>query len=260
VQASYTLSHTIDIQSDALAGDFFNLSFTGIGSSSSTSGRATYARQFDRDAERGNADFDQRHNFVLQGYWNPAPLFLASPARVLFRDWNIGTLVAIRSGFPYTLLGTSNVVSGGGLIFSNRPNLIDPANAQIYQPSPASGGVRLLNRLAFTNAAPSTLGNVGRNAFIGPGFYNLDLAVGRSFALPWLGEGSRLNFRADFFNVLNHANLGNPDTLLGSAGNPNPNFGLATFGRQASQGSGFPTLSPLNETPRQIQLSVRVQF
>jgi hypothetical protein len=96
---------------------------------------------------------------------------------------------------------------------------------------------------------------VGRNAFTGPGFYNLDLAVGRSFPLPWLGEGSRLNFRADAFNVLNHANLGNPDTLLTS-----PTFGVATFGRQASQGNGFPTLSPLNETPRQIQLSVRIQF
>jgi hypothetical protein len=143
-------------------------------------------------------------------------------------------------------------VVGQGLILSNRPNLVNPAIVHEYQP--VAGGVQLLNAAAFANAAPSTLGNVGRNAFTGPGFYNLDLAVGRSFPLPWLGEGSRLNFRADFFNVLNHANLGNPDTLI-----TDPAFGIATFGRQG-QASGFPTLSPLNETPRQIQLSVRIQF
>jgi hypothetical protein len=263
LQASYTWSHTIDVQSDALAGDFFNLNFTAIGTGSSTNGRATYARQFDPNADRGNADFDQRHNFVAQGYWFPAPLFsgskffLSSEARWLLRDWNLGGLLAIRSGFPYNLLGTTNADPnvGGGLIESNRPDLIDPAHAREYQPNPSFGGVTLLNAAAFKNAAISTLGNVGRNAFTGPGFYNLDLAVGRSFPLPWLGEGSRLNFRADAFNVLNHANLGNPDTLLTS-----PTFGVATFGRQASQGNGFPTLSPLNETPRQIQLSVRIQF
>jgi hypothetical protein len=258
LQASYTWSHTIDVQSDALAGDFFNLSFSAIASSSGTSGRATYARQFDPNSDRGDADFDQRHNFVLQSYWNPPPLFSRSQARWLLRDWNVGALLAIRSGFPYSLLGTSTKIDGGGLIESNRPDLINPAIAKEYQPG--AGGVQLLNPAAFVDAAPSTLGNVGRNAFIGPGFYNLDLAVGRSFPLPWLGEGSRLNFRADFFNVLNHANLGNPDTLLGSLTTPNADFGFATFGRQASQGSGFPTLAPLNETPRQIQLSVRIQF
>ena len=253
LQASYTLSHNIDLQSDALAGDFFNLNFTAIAATSANSGRATFARQFDPNADRGNADFDQRHNFVLQSYWNPPPLFTRSRARFLFRDWNVGTLLAIRSGFPYLVLGATDATDGGGLIESNRPNLIDPANAREYQP--ATGGVQLLNPAAFKDAAKSTLGNLGRNAFTGPGFYNLDLAVGRSFPLPWLGEGSVLNFRADLFNALNHANLGNPDTQINDA-----NFGLATFGRQASQGSGFPTLTPLNETPRQIQLSVRIQF
>jgi hypothetical protein len=256
LQASYTLSHTIDEQSDALTGDFFNLNFTdAVSGATATNGKATYARQFDINADRGNADFDQRHNFVLQGYWFPPPVLSRSHFGVVLRDWNIGTLLAIRSGFPYSLLGTSTVVAGvvgQGQILSNRPDLVNPAI--IYENQPVAGGVRLLNSLAFNSAAPSTLGNVGRNAFTGPGFYNLDLAVGRSFPLPWLGEGSRLNFRADFFNVLNHANLGNPDTLI-----TDPSFGIATYGRQG-QASGFPTLSPLNETPRQIQLSVRIQF
>src|SRR5260370_8246810 len=99
------------------------------------------------------------------------------------------------------------------------------------------------------------LGNAGRNAFGGPGFYNVDLSIGRSFGLRWLGEGGRLAFRADAFNVLNHANLGNPFSLLTDS--PEPNFGVATFARQGRP-SRFPAVSPLNETPRKIQLIIKL--
>ena len=121
-------------------------------------------------------------------------------------------------------------------------------------PAAVPGGVQLLNPAAFGPAAPSTLGNSGRNAFIGPGFYSFDLSLARAFPLPWLGESGQLRIRADAYNVLNHANLGNPDAQLGDAA-----FGVATYGRQGFP-SGFPAVSPLNETPREIQLSVKIQF
>jgi hypothetical protein len=124
-------------------------------------------------------------------------------------------------------------------------------------PVPVAGGLQILNPAGFAEAAPSMLGNEGRNAFIGPGFYSVDLSVARSFGLRWLGESGRLKLRADAFNVLNHANLGNPDSLLTNP--PSPTFGIATFGRQGRQ-SGFPAVSPLNETARQVQLSVKIEF
>jgi hypothetical protein len=253
-QGTYTWSHVQDNQSEPLMGDFFNLNFTSIQTGPATSGHAAFSRQFDPRADRGNSDFDQRHNLVLTSYWNLPSLPACSRLKVLTSGWSVSGLAAFRSGFPYTVIGTSMAIAGQGIIFNNRPNIIDPAKTVLLEALPVAGGKQLLNAAGFAPAAPSMLGNAGRNAFRGPGFYNLDLSVARAFGLPWLGESGRLKFRASAFNVLNHANLGNPDTLLTS-----PTFGIAYFGRQGLQ-SGFPAVSPLNETPRQIQLSVKVEF
>jgi len=259
VQGSYTWSHMIDNQSDALTGDFFNLNFTSIQSTADSNGRATFSRQFDPQADRGNSDFDQRHNLVIFSYWKlPAP-FARSKAAFLFRDWMVSELAAFRSGFPFTVIGTTNAIPGLGLglILNNRPNILDPRQTVFASPIPGPGGERLLNPAGFAEAADSTLGNAGRNAFRGPGFYNLDVSIARSVGLRWLGEGGSLTLRADAFNLLNHANLGNPNSLLMDPATAS--FGFATFGRQGRQ-SGFPAVSPLNETARQIQLSVKLSF
>src|SRR5581483_9192786 len=108
-----------------------------------------------------------------------------------------------------------------------RATLADPSIAVFSSPQPAAGGVLMLNAAGFAAPAPGTVGNLGRNAFRGPGLYNLDLSLARSFQLPRLREGTRLMIRADAFNLLNHANLNNPVSLLGS-----PDFGVATYGRQ----------------------------
>jgi hypothetical protein len=251
-QASYTWSHVIDNQSEPLAGDFFNLTFTSIQTSPGSSGRAAFSRQFDPLADRGNSDFDQRHNLVLFSYWNlPAPS-ANSKLGFLLSNWTISELAAFRSGFPYTVIGTSTSLPGQGQILNNRPDIID--SSKTTASIPVNGGRQLLNRSAFAPAAPSALGNAGRNAFRGPGLYNIDLSLAKSFALRRLGESGRVALRADAFNALNHGNLNNPDALLTS-----PTFGFASFGRQGRT-SGFPAVVPLNETPRQFQLSLKLQF
>lgn len=249
LQVAYTWSHVIDNQSEPLAGDFFNLNFTSIGTTAPSSGRASFSRQFDPNSDRGNADFDQRHNLVAMYSW-------ALPgSRFLLKDWTVSGLAAIRSGLPYNLTGPTDVAGAGkGFALNNRPDLLNPAAAVFSDPLQVSGGQLLLNRAAFGPAAASALGNLGRNVFAGPGFYNFDLALGRSFRLPKLGEATWLRFRADAFNVLNHANLGNPDTLLTS-----PTFGIAQYGRQG-RASGFPAILPLAEAARQFQLSLRLEF
>ena len=69
-----------------------------------------------------------------------------------------------------------------------------------------------------------------------------------------LGESGKITFRADVFNLFNHTNLSNPDSVLGST-----TFGIAGFGREGRD-AGFPTLTPFRETPRQIQLILRLEF
>ena len=117
-----------------------------------------------------------------------------------------------------------------------------------------AGGLTLLNRSAFQTPGPGLQGASGRNALASPGLYNLDASLSRSLALPRLGEMSRITLRCDFFNLLNHANLGQPANQLGLDG-----FGTARFGRQGSP-SSFPALLPFQERGRQVQLLLRLEF
>src|SRR5262249_2216430 len=140
------------------------------------------------------------------------------------------------------------------ILYNSRADLVNPATAVLEHPTPVTGGKLLLNAAAFAPSAGSKQGNTGRNAFGGPGLYSVDISLARSFALRRLGEASRFTIRADAFNFLNHTNLNNPQSLIGQ-----PDFGVATYGRQGV-GNGFPAVAPLNETARQVQLILRLEF
>jgi hypothetical protein len=248
-QAAYTLSRSVDNQSDPLIGRAFNLAFTRV-AGLETSGIAAFTHQFDSNGDRGDSDFDQTHNLVFYAVWEP-PLWRGRgwPA-ALSRGWRLATLGALRSGLPYTVY--SPIPVGSEAIENNRANLIDPTHAAAD--TSVTGGKLLLNPAAFSEPDPGMVGNTARNAFRGPGLASADLSLSRSFALPWLGESALLTFRADAYNALNHANLNNPDSLVGS-----PTFGVATYGRMGVS-TGFPGVSPFRETARQVQLLLRVSF
>jgi len=161
----------------------------------------------------------------------------------------VAGLGAVRSGLPYTVYAASN---GSEFLMNDRANLIAPANVYISQPVP--GGRRLLNAAAFAPPGPNMIGSAGRNAFYGPGLFNTDASVARTFAIPGPLESLRFTVRADFYNLFNHANLNNPDSGFGQA-----DFGIALFGRREIN-SGFPLLAPLAETARQTQIMLRIDF
>jgi hypothetical protein len=254
-QLAYTWSHTIDHQSEPLARDFFDLLFTRIGPDSSRSEYSAFSYQFDTRIDRGNSDFDQRHNVVFFSIWDLPTAFSGTKAGAVFRDWRFSQLAAFRSGFPYSVrepigFDPNNPIS----LYNGRADVLDPNRAVLDTPVSVSGGKLLLNPGAFAQAPASRQGNTGRNAFRGPGLYNVDISLSRSFPLRWLGEAGRLTFRSDVFNFLNHANLNNPQPFINQ-----PDFGVALYGRQGKQ-SGFPAVSPFNETARQVQLILRLEF
>ena len=255
-QIAYTWSHTIDNQSEPLAGDFFNLQFTQIGPDSSRTEYAAFSRQFDSNGDRGNSDFDQRQNLFFLSIWDLRPLFTGSKAAVLFRDWKFSQLAAFRSGFPYTVFEPAIFDPANPVILYNaRADVINPGSAVLANPMPVTGGKLLLNAAAFAQS-PEWIGREYRPERVS----RTGSLQHRHFREPVLSptpvrrEAARFTFRADAFNLLNHANLNNPQSLINQ-----PNFGVATYGRQGAQ-SGFPAVTPLNETARQVQLILRLEF
>jgi hypothetical protein len=257
LQVAYTWSHSLDNQSDPLVGDFFDLSFIRIGETGNATGQlAAFSRQFDSRADRGNSDFDQRHNVVMHAFWELPAALEGRTAAPLFRGWRTAMIAAFRTGFPYTVFGASRTTTENGQILNQRADVLDPRQVYVER-LPVAGGLRLLNPIqgeGFAQPRPGALGNSGRNAFRGPGLFNIDVSLSRSFAFPWPNESSRFMLRADVFNVLNHANLNNPESSLGGR-----NFGVAIFGRRGRE-SGFPALTPLDERPREVQLMLRLEF
>jgi hypothetical protein len=258
-QASYTLSHSIDNQSDPLAGIFedFNTSNSAIKPDDSI--RASFTQQFDTNADRADSDFDQRHNLVFFAVYEPPGLSSRGAAAAILRAWQVSGLGAIRSGLPYSALYTQDTwttaPSATGQLLYPHANIIDPA--LVHSPTARNpvGGKTLLNVAAFERTpGPPTAGNVGRNAFTGPGLISADLSISRRIAL---GERRKLTLRADFYNAFNHANLNNPEEFVDYIGAVE--FGQALYGRQ-EKNSGFPILAPFNEASRVIQLFLRFEF
>ena len=249
-QLSYTWSHSIDNQSEPLAGTFLNFNQLLVSATPQTY-TSGFTRQFDSGGDRADSDFDQRHNLVFYVmYALPSPSGTGLAAH-LAGHWNLSALGALRSGLPYTVY--ANPTGAPVATFVNeRANLVSPGQALVSTPAPE--GQVLLNSAAFSAPQSGTIGSSGRNAFTGPGIVNGDLSISRSFHPRAIPERVIVTIRADAYNFLNHANLNNPNPFFGT-----PQFGVATYGRTEINNS-FPLLQPLTETARQIQLMLRIQF
>ncbi len=179
-----------------------------------------YENPNNRRLDRANCGFDVRHIFnttlVASSHFTGLPRY----ASAAVNGWEIAPLVRILSGTPLNVTsGLDNSFTGQGL---DRPNLINPqgvyTNKKITQA--ASGNRFFINSSAFTQNAPGTFGNLGRNAFRQPNFYDVDASLTRTFPLY---ERLALNMRLEAFNLLNHPNLNAFTTNLNSS-----TFGQAT--------------------------------
>jgi hypothetical protein len=162
---------------------------------------------------RANSDFDVRHNFVLDGLWE-VPLFRGRRdfLGAALGGWTVSGIMSKHSGFPFSaLIGSCNTNAD-----RNGDGYCPDMPAQYFGGAISTPSKQQWVNGIFPNpAAEFDITTLGpgcrcRNIFTGPGYTSVDLTVGKDFFLPraaFLGEGSKLAIRANFFNVLNILNL-----------------------------------------------------
>ena len=247
-EAAYTWSHALDNASSASLGSVNNGDFQD--------------QRFPK-ANYGNADFDVRHRFVFS-YVYDLPFgrgrkFAGNASGVmnqLLGGWQMTGVLSAATGNYYTATDIVSVANAdcGGTVGYNcaRPNLVGNPNA-----SPCVPGT-LFNTCAFEhNSILGTFGNAGRNIIIGPGYKTWDTSLVKQFPIR---EQMHLEFRAEFFNVLNHVNY-----LFGQFGaisaeptplELDPNNINTTANPQASA-FGYPLAA---RPPRQVQFALKFYF
>jgi hypothetical protein len=209
--------------------------------------------------ERGNADFDVRHNLSAAVTYNlPSPNAVPVLKRI-FGNWFVDGIVHAQTGRPVGVVGSVTVVDG--IAVSIRPDVVPGQPFYIYDPTVPGG--RRFNSAAFTNppydpAYPTTLrrqGNFGRNVLRELPLSQIDFALGRSFKLT---ENLKLQFKGELFNIFNHPMFGSYGTTFTSPST----FGVPiTMLRSSLSGSsgGLSTLYQMGG-PRSVQLSLKLSF
>ena len=200
---------------------------------------------YDLAGNKGLSNFDRRNRFILNYVWDlpfgHGKKFLndSAVADAILGGWQWGGVATIESGTPLTVQLTANV-SGIASSSADRPNCVADPN---------SGAPHTVAEWFNVNAfAPNTtifpttgfpyqlLGTCGRNIVQGPPYRDYDMTLAKTFNLT---ERAHLEFRTDFFDVLNHPNFNAPNRY----------FATATFGEITSA-----------QLPRLIQFGLRLSF
>lgn len=135
--------------------------------------------------------------------------------------WELNGIATMLSGFPFTPQIGSNRSGDGDTRSPDRPSL----NPDFQGPVVIGKQAQWFNPNAFILPTPGTWGDVGRGVYRGPGLVTVDLSLFKSISI---SDRTRLQFRAECFNLLNHANFGTPNAIAFSGGGINPSAGLIT--------------------------------
>jgi carboxypeptidase family protein/TonB-dependent receptor-like protein len=226
--ASYTWAHALDIASNADLG-------------AQNGGDFRYF--IHPEWEYANSDFDVRRRFVFS-YLYELPIGRGKPvfgnahgvSNQIIGGWQIGGITSVSSGNSFTILNANGVANSDG---QQRPDLIGNVHATPCVPG------KFFNTCAFGEPALGTFGNVRRNSVQGPGYQIWDFSLFKNFPI---SERTKLEFRAEFFNVFNHPNLqfakSGPQNSINTTTFGTPQFGFLTAARD----------------PRQIQLALKLSF
>ena len=222
-----------------------------------------------RKLDRGLAEFDVGHNWRFNALYRLPELVRAGGVPgALLNGWAMSGILSLQGGYPVTpglSANRSRSLLAGGAGTSERPDLAPGVKvADITQGvsrgcgtgagaipagTPLGDRWRWYDPCAFTLQTPGFLGTAGRNILRGPGLANLDFSLLKDFPLRFLGESGQLEFRAEFFNILNRVNFNEPSSSVFAGSTPVENP-LATAGR----------ITTTRTTSRQIQFALKLLF
>ena len=195
----------------------------------------------------GPAATDVRHLASLNGSYElpfgKGQRFLthsSKPVSVLTSGWTVSAIANVMTGFPFTPQLGYNPTGNGDTRNPVRPNWNPNFNGKLY-PRTTS---QYFNPEAFLPPATGTYGNVSRDSLTGPGLAELDFSATKNAHLT---ERLGLQFRAEFFNVLNHTNFMTPNEVV---------YTSATSGISPTAG----LVTSTSTTSRQIQFGAKLVF
>jgi len=201
----------------------------------------------------GPAATDVRHLFVFNGTWElpfgPKRRFLKNgpkAANALLANWALSGIFNAMTGFPFTPQLGYNPTGNGDTRNPVRPNWNPDFHGDLY---PHTAG-KWFDPTAFAPPATGTYGNVSRNSLTGPGSSELDFSAAKAAHLT---EHLGLQFRAEFFNILNQTNLSTPNPVVYATAPADTPFTL-----DVSPTGGVITATAT--TSRQIQFGAKLQF
>jgi hypothetical protein len=222
---------------------------------------ATPQNFFDRRGEWSRSVFDRPHRLAFH-YSYRVPGFTNAQAilRHALSGWQLAGFTEAQSGQPFTIrVGVDTLGNGQtGASQAGRPDynpggilILDPVTHDLRTFTIPLDGTGIVTapsvvdpvtgaRTFLKNSMPLG-GTLGRNTFRGPGFFNTNWSLSKTFSLP---RDTRLQIRGDFINVFNHDNFPNPDSNM-------TNAATRTFGTQ--------TLAPLTDA-RQVLLGAKISF
>jgi len=212
--ASYTFSKTLDTD--------------GADINSTSSGNALTLGDQNSPGQRwGRASFDRTHRFVFSTTWalpNPP----RGVPRAVLGEWSVAAIATVQSGSALTIAATNSANVFG--ISQDRAQLSGACSkSQLVNPGAVQSKLSgYFNVSCFTGAPVigadgigTGFGNSATGIVDGPGQANLDFSFLKTVVLNWPVEKSSLQFRAEFYNALNHPQFANPDTNFTS-----PTFGV----------------------------------
>ena len=195
-----------------------------------------WANPFNRHFDYGLSDDDVRHVFKFSNIWEIPKAHIAGVGGKIVNGWVLNSIVTWRGGFPFSVRsGSDNSLTGVG---RDRADFVG-GDAGLDTGRPHGELIeQYFNTSLFVDNAIGTFGNSGKNNLRGPGFFNTDFGLLKTTKIT---EQTSIQFRAEFFNLFNNVNFGQPDRTV--------THGPEQFGHITSAGS-----------PRIIQFGLKFAF